>query len=103
MTQDSMLYYALGAAILALLYGVFLIVKILKKPRGEGKMLEIAAAIQDGAKAYLNRQYKTVGLVAVGNFGADVPGEVFRPHYGRLCFRRGPFRDSRICGHEHFR
>ena len=65
MTQDSMLYYALGAAILALLYGVFLIVKILKKPRGEGKMLEIAAAIQDGAKAYLNRQYKTVGLVAV--------------------------------------
>ncbi|MDR3643244.1 MAG: sodium-translocating pyrophosphatase [Candidatus Doudnabacteria bacterium] len=63
--QDSILWYALGAAFLALLYGVFLIVKILKQPAGEGKMIEIAKAIQDGAKAYLNRQYKTVGIVAV--------------------------------------
>jgi K(+)-stimulated pyrophosphate-energized sodium pump len=60
-----MLWYALAAAILALLYGVFLIVKILKQPQGEGKMVEIAKAIQDGAKAYLNRQYRTVGIVAV--------------------------------------
>ncbi len=57
--------YVLGAAILALLYGAFLIWKILKSPQGEGKMLEIAKAIQAGAKAYLSRQYKTVGLVAV--------------------------------------
>ncbi len=59
------MYYALGAAILALAYGVFLIVKILKSPAGSGKMLEIAKAIQDGAKAYLSRQYKAVGIVAV--------------------------------------
>ena len=65
MNQDTYLYYALGAAILALLYGVFLIFKILKQPQGEGKMVEIAKAIQDGAKAYLSRQYKTVGVVAV--------------------------------------
>jgi K(+)-stimulated pyrophosphate-energized sodium pump len=65
MNQDSYLFYALGAAILALLYGVFLIFKILKQPQGQGKMLEIAKAIQDGAKAYLSRQYKTVGMVAV--------------------------------------
>jgi K(+)-stimulated pyrophosphate-energized sodium pump len=65
MTENTYLYYALGAAVLALLYGVFLIFKILKQPQGQGKMLEIAKAIQDGAKAYLSRQYKTVGLVAV--------------------------------------
>ncbi len=59
------LSYALGAAVLALLYGAFLIWKILKKPQGEGKMLEIAGAIQAGAKAYLSRQYKTVGMVAL--------------------------------------
>jgi K(+)-stimulated pyrophosphate-energized sodium pump len=63
--ENTYLFYALGAAILALLYGVFLIFKILKQPQGQGKMLEIAKAIQDGAKAYLSRQYKTVGIVAV--------------------------------------
>lgn len=62
---ENALYYALGAAALALAYGVFLIVKILKAPAGTGKMLEIAQAIQDGAKAYLTRQYKSVGIVAV--------------------------------------
>ena len=65
MSENQLLGYALGGSILALLYGAFLIFKILKKPQGSGKMLEIAKAIQDGAKAYLNRQYKTVGMVAV--------------------------------------
>ena len=63
--ENTYLVYALGASVLALLYGVFLIYKILKSPAGSGKMLEIAKAIQDGAKAYLTRQYKTVGIVAV--------------------------------------
>ncbi|MCX6797216.1 MAG: sodium-translocating pyrophosphatase, partial [Candidatus Doudnabacteria bacterium] len=63
--QNNALWYALGASILALLYGAFLIFKILKKPQGEGKMLEIAKAIQAGAKAYLSRQYRTVGLIAI--------------------------------------
>ncbi|MBI3231667.1 MAG: sodium-translocating pyrophosphatase [Candidatus Doudnabacteria bacterium] len=63
--MDNYLYYAVSAAIAALLYGSFLIYKILKQPAGSGKMLEIAQAIQDGAKAYLSRQYRTVGLVAV--------------------------------------
>lgn len=65
MTENSLLVYALAASVLALLYGVFLIWKILKSPSGSGKMTEIATAIQDGAKAYLTRQYKTVGLVAI--------------------------------------
>jgi K(+)-stimulated pyrophosphate-energized sodium pump len=55
MTESQYLQLVLGASILALLYGVFLIYKILKSPEGSGKMLEIAKAIQDGAKAYLIR------------------------------------------------
>ncbi|MCB0745402.1 MAG: sodium/proton-translocating pyrophosphatase, partial [Ignavibacteriae bacterium] len=50
---------------MGLLYGTFLIFKILRKSPGSGKMLEIAEAIQSGAKAYLSRQYKTVGILAV--------------------------------------
>jgi len=65
MTENSWLVYALAGSIVALLYGAFLIVKILKQPQGEGKMLEIAKAIQDGAKAYLSRQYRTVAVAAI--------------------------------------
>ncbi len=65
MTETTLLWYAVAAAFVALFYGSFLIYKILRSPAGSGKMTEIAAAIQAGAKAYLNRQYKTVGIVAV--------------------------------------
>ena len=63
--ENTYLSYAIGASLLALLYGSFLIYKILKSPPGSGKMLEIAGAIQAGAMAYLKRQYKTVALVAL--------------------------------------
>jgi K(+)-stimulated pyrophosphate-energized sodium pump len=63
--ENTYLWYAVIAAVIALLYGAFLIYKILKSPPGSGKMLEIAAAIQEGAKAYLTRQYKAVGLVGL--------------------------------------
>ncbi|OQB06270.1 MAG: K(+)-insensitive pyrophosphate-energized proton pump [bacterium ADurb.Bin212] len=55
---------ALGAAVLAVIYGAILIAGIMKKPVGNKKMADIASAIQDGAKAYLNRQYSTVAIVA---------------------------------------
>ena len=42
--ENSYLYYAIGAAVLSLLYGSVLIFKILKQPAGSGKMLEIAQA-----------------------------------------------------------
>ncbi len=57
--------FALIASLVAIVYGAFLINSILKKPAGSGKMAEIASAIQAGAKAYLNRQYKTIGMIAV--------------------------------------
>jgi len=58
-------YLIFGSAILAILYGLVLIQKIIKLPAGNEKMQSIAKAIQEGAKAYLNRQYKTIALVAV--------------------------------------
>lgn len=63
--ENTYLSYAIGAGLLALFYGIGLIFKILAKPQGEGKMLFIASAIQQGAMAYLKRQYKTVALVAL--------------------------------------
>jgi len=59
------LIFALGAAIVALIYGAILIATVFKKPKGSSKMQEIAAAIQQGAKAYLNRQYRTIAIIAL--------------------------------------
>ena len=53
-----------GCAVLAIVYGLILAKLILRLPAGNDKMQEIAKAIQEGAKAYLNRQYRTVALVA---------------------------------------
>lgn len=55
----------LGCGALAILYGVLTIRSILGNSRGSDRMIEIASAIQEGAKAYLNRQYQTIGMVGV--------------------------------------
>jgi len=57
------LMFALVAAVLALLYGAMSIKWIIGLPTGTDKMREIAAAVQEGAQAYLNRQYTTIGIV----------------------------------------
>ena len=54
-----------GAVLASLLYGLWLITEILSKPAGSDKMQEIARAIQEGANAYLKRQYMVVALVAI--------------------------------------
>ncbi len=56
----SIIQYAIAAGVLAILWGAVLTQWILKRPAGEGKMKGIALAIQEGASAYMARQYKMI-------------------------------------------
>jgi len=63
MSTDNFLWLAIGAGVLAVLYGVFQTMALMQKSPGNARMQEIAAAIQEGAQAYLNRQYATIGMI----------------------------------------
>ena len=63
--MEVSIIFALVCSAIAIVYGIVLIKMILKKPTGSEKMQAIAGAIQEGAKAYLNRQYKTIAIIGV--------------------------------------
>ncbi len=65
MDATMWLWLSIAAGVLAVLYGVFSMMSILRLPAGNARMQEIAAAIQAGARAYLNRQYRTILIVGV--------------------------------------
>jgi K(+)-stimulated pyrophosphate-energized sodium pump len=65
MTAQTAIVAGLVGGALAVLYGIALIFWVLGQPAGNDRMREIAAAIQEGAMAFLRRQYTTVSIVAV--------------------------------------
>ena len=76
MFEQYGLHLAIACAAVAILYGIFVARWIVAQPAGNEKMQGIAAAIQEGAGAYLSRQYRTIAIVGVVLFLviAFVPG-----------------------------
>ena len=66
MAMDALwLWLAIGAGVLSIVYGVVQVLSIMSASAGSARMQEIAAAIQEGANAYLKRQYTTIAMVGV--------------------------------------
>ncbi|HSX57437.1 MAG TPA: sodium/proton-translocating pyrophosphatase, partial [Sphingomonas sp.] len=61
----TIVYIAIACGVIAVLYGLVTSQQVLRAPAGDQKMQDIAAAIQEGAKAYLGRQYTTIAIVGV--------------------------------------
>jgi len=61
-SEKTALWVILGISIVALLFAWYLVREVLSAPEGSPKMREIAQAIQEGAKAYLSRQFRTLAV-----------------------------------------
>jgi K(+)-stimulated pyrophosphate-energized sodium pump len=76
--------FALAAAVTGIVYGLYLAMWVFKLDAGNPKMQDIAKAIQEGASAYLNRQYRTVGVVAAVLFAILWGAGAFSDKFGLL-------------------
>jgi K(+)-stimulated pyrophosphate-energized sodium pump len=85
MTPESLtLIFAFIAAAVGVAYGIYLIFWVMRLETGNDRMREIAAAILEGAQAYLNRQYRTVAMVAAVIFALMWIAGFWSDHFGLL-------------------
>ena len=61
----EIIHLIIGAGVLAVVYGIVTSISVLSADTGNEKMQEIAGAIQEGASAYLSRQYSTIAIVGL--------------------------------------
>jgi K(+)-stimulated pyrophosphate-energized sodium pump len=66
--KDHAVLFALVCSGVAVVYGVYLVYWLLSRPAGSERMQEISRAVQEGAAAYLRKQYTTIGIVAIVPF-----------------------------------
>ena len=66
--SENAVLFAVICALVAVVYGIVLIRWLLALPAGDDRMKEVAGAVQEGARAYLNRQYRTIAMVGAGVF-----------------------------------
>src|SRR3954462_9321900 len=69
-SEKAALWVILGISIVALLFAWCVVREVLSEPEGTPKMREIAQAIQEGAKAYLSRQFRTLAVFLAVRRGA---------------------------------
>ena len=84
MSDSVITTFALIAAVTGIAYGLYLAMWVFKLDAGKQKMQDIAKAIQEGASAYLNRQYKTVAVVAAVLFAVLWGAGAFSDKFGLL-------------------
>ncbi|MEW6324365.1 MAG: sodium-translocating pyrophosphatase [Nitrospirota bacterium] len=85
MTPETLtLTFSLIAALIGIAYGLYLGLWVMRLDTGTERMREIAAAIQEGAQAYLNRQYRTVAMVAAALFIVMWAAGLWSDHFGLL-------------------
>ncbi|MHB1660971.1 MAG: sodium-translocating pyrophosphatase, partial [bacterium] len=81
---DKAMIFGIFAGLIAVIYSIAVTIWALKHEEGSEKMKEIAKAIQEGATAFLNRQYKTVAIVGIIIFALILVGGIWIPQFGGL-------------------
>ncbi len=95
----SALGLIIACGLLAIVYGIWAIWSVMQADAGNARMQEIAAAVREGAQAYLKRQYATIGIVGVVIF--FIVGWLLRlAGRNRLPDRRGALGRGRLHRHE---
>ncbi len=82
--STAVIAFAIATALSGIGYGLYLGLWVFKREAGNAEMQQIAQAIQEGAAAYLNRQYRAIGLVAVGLFTILWVAGIWSEYFGLL-------------------